>query len=153
MRARRAFGYWRDPACVGALGLYLLNRLVLKPGGLGQVSFFRDYFNDVLCIPLFVPLVLLVHRWLGLRPAERWPTAGEVLLHLGVWSVCFEVIAPRVPIYRTTADPLDVVAYALGAAAAGLWWGSWRREWRMMIRKRKGEQGTAEREWRISKSE
>jgi hypothetical protein len=114
--------------CVAALLLYLANRWYIKPSALGHIGFFHSYFNDVLCIPLFLPPVLWIHRKLGLRMHDAPPTAFEVLFHLVVWSICFEAVAPRLPqILRTTADPLDVAAYAVGAGVAGLVW-RWRRE-------------------------
>jgi hypothetical protein len=82
----------------------------------------------MVCIPFFLPPLLFVHRLLGLRQHDRRPTAVELLFHLIIWSICFEGIAPLFPtVYRTTADPLDVGAYAFGVLVAGLVWGSWRR--------------------------
>jgi hypothetical protein len=37
------------------------------------------------------------------------------------WSVLFEWIGPKF-MPHATGDPLDVIAYAAGAAVAGLWW-------------------------------
>jgi hypothetical protein len=46
--------------------------------------------------------------------------------------VGFEVILPRFPQYfRTTADPLDVLAYLAGGTLAWIWWsfrGGWRNQ-------------------------
>src|SRR3712207_8465456 len=56
-------------------------------------TLFRS-FNDVLCLPIFLPPLLLVHRGMGLRTHDAPPTPWEVLFHLALWSVCFEVIAP-----------------------------------------------------------
>lgn len=122
-----AFTYVRDVVCITALVLYVVNRWLIKPWTLGIVPFFHDYLNDILCIPLFLPPVLWIHKRIGLRPARWYPTAFEILFHLVVWSICFEVIAPSFPaIFRTTADPWDVAAYGVGAGIAGLVWGSWR---------------------------
>ena len=124
----RSFLYCLDRVCLAALAVYLCNRWIFKPLWGSAFPFLRDYLNDVLCIPLFLPPVLLVHRLLRLRRHDRPPTAFELLFHLAIWSVCFEVVAPALPqFFRTTADPLDVAAYAVGAGVAGLVWGSWRR--------------------------
>jgi len=122
-----SFKYCFDPVCLTALTIYLANRWFMKPHWGAYISFFPDYLNDFLCIPLFLPPVLLVNCLLGVRQRSRYPTAFELLFHLVVWSVCFEVVAPLFSaVFHTTADPLDVAAYALGAGVAGLVWGSWR---------------------------
>jgi hypothetical protein len=124
----RRFRYYFDPVPLTALAIYFANRWLFKPLCGAAFPFLRDYLNDVLCIPLFLPPVLLIHRLLRIRLHDRPPTAFELLFHLAVWSVCFEVVAPALPqFFRTTADPLDVAAYAVGAGLAGLIWGSWRR--------------------------
>jgi hypothetical protein len=65
--------------------------------------------------------VLLLHCWLGLRAHDDAPTVGEILGHLVCWSFLFEVIGPHW-MQRATGDPLDVLAYAVGALLAGVWW-------------------------------
>ena len=118
------FRYIFDPVCLTSVVLYLANRWLIKPSHI-ENWFFSGYFNDLLCIPLFLPPVLLVDRVLGIRHHDGYPTAFEIIGHLTLWSICFELIAPQFPdIYRTTADPLDVVAYTLGAAICGLVWRS-----------------------------
>ena len=71
--------------------------------------------------PQILPPVLLAQRWLGLRTHDGAPTVGEILSHLVGWSVLFEIIGPHW-MRHATGDPLDVVAYALGALVAGAWW-------------------------------
>src|SRR5262245_54473279 len=39
-----------------------------------------------------------------------------------VWSVLFEIVAPRLPFIESTADPLDIFFYALGALVAACLW-------------------------------
>jgi hypothetical protein len=122
------YRYCADPVFLTALLLYLLNRLAFKPLALGHTVFFEYYGNDVLCIPFCLPPVLYVYRLLRLRPRDRYPTRFEVLTHLIVWSLFFEWLGPvvlRGPFAWTIADPLDVVAYAVGAAVAGTFWGTW----------------------------
>ena len=126
-RAVRPFRYCLDPVCLVSAVIYACNRWLIKPSPLGRLAFVHDQLNDVLCIPIFLPCALLVHHLLHLRMRGAKPTAAELLIHLMIWSVCFEVVAPSLPgIYRTTADWRDVAAYALGAALAGLVWKSWR---------------------------
>ena len=118
----RPFSYAADPACFACLLLYPLNRFVLKPHHLGG-WFVHDYLNDVICLPLFLPMILWVQRRIGLRRHDRYPRPWEIAQHWAIFSVVFEVVLPRYPrVFRTTADPWDVVAYAVGGTIAGVWW-------------------------------
>jgi hypothetical protein len=114
----RRFGYVFDPIFLAGCALYAANRWLIKPHC--HIEFFHSWFNDILLIPCALPPLLLVHRWLGLRPAGAMPTTIEIAAHWAGWSVLFELIGPH--IMRTTGDPRDVVAYAGGAVAADIWW-------------------------------
>jgi len=114
----KPFGYWRDPACWAGCLLYALNRWLLKPRI--HSAFLHSHFNDLLLIPCALPLLLLLQRWLRLRTHDCPPTPGEIVGNLVVWSILFEFIGPK--IMNTVGDPYDVLAYAVGAVVAGLWW-------------------------------
>ena len=121
---RPRFRYFADPVCVGALLVYLTNRWILKPTGLAG-WFGRDYVNDLLCLPLVVPVILYVQSTLGIRPRDRLPTWWEVLHNAVVFAVVYEVVLPRSAAFRTVADAWDVVAYLAGGSAAYVLW-RWR---------------------------
>lgn len=124
----RRFYYILDPVCLICIALYALQRFVIRPSHWGQIAFIHDHLNDLLCIPIFLPMALGIHRLAGTRSHDQLPKAWEILAHLALWSIYFEGIAPLLTnVYRTTADPLDVAAYTAGALIAGLAWGSWRR--------------------------
>lgn len=92
-------------------------------GGQPLVSspFIRGQFNDLLLIPAALPVVLWLQRKTGLRTEDSAPSWSEIALHLCVWSVICEYIGP-VWLHRGTSDFWDVVAYGVGAVAAGVWW-------------------------------
>lgn len=115
----RRFRTVSDPLCVAACVCYSVNRWLIPVSWKG--AFLRNHFADVLLIPAALPLVLWVHRRLGLRASDSPPTWSEVLLHLVVWSVAAELIAPHL-FTRCTGDPWDVVAYAGGALVSGIIW-------------------------------
>ena len=115
----KLYGYARDPVCVIACACYGVNRWVLPVTLRG--AFLRNYFNDSLLIPAALPLVLWLQARFGLRPAGAKPQRSEILLHVIIWSVAAEVVAPLL-FSRATGDPWDVVAYASGAFVAGLIW-------------------------------
>lgn len=123
MRTPRPFRYVADPVCVGSMVIYAVNRWLLKPYGIGG-WFARGYLNDLLCLPLFLPIILGVQRLVRLRMHDGPPHMWEVLQHWVIFSVLFEIILPQYPQYfRTTADEMDAVAYLAGGLLA---WGCWR---------------------------
>lgn len=113
------FRYARDPLCLAACTGYALNRW-LAPLTLSG-GFLRNHFADTLLIPAALPLLLWVHQRLGLRPADARPRGSEIVMHVLVWSVAAELIAPML-FARATGDPWDVAAYAVGGLLAGLFW-------------------------------
>jgi hypothetical protein len=113
------FRYLLDPLCLTGCFLYALNRWVVKPHT--TVEFFHFHFNDLWLIPCALPPLLWLHRKLGLRSHDRFPTLTEVLLHLVIWCVICEGIGPRwMP--GTSGDFRDVIAYATGAIFAIIGW-------------------------------
>ena len=119
------FPYLRDPLFLAALLLFLVNRWVLEPG-LGW-RFLHAHLNDLICLPLFVPLILWSLRRLGWRADDAPPRPVEVLAPFVIFAVVFEAILPAWEPFRgrAHADPDDVTCYALGALGGCLWW-RWR---------------------------
>ncbi len=115
------FGYWRDPLFLAACGLYAVNRWLVKPHV--HSAFLRSQFDDCLLIPCALPLILWLHRRLGLRHHDHFPSPGEISLHCLVWSVFCEIIGPH--LMQTTGDVKDILAYSAGSVLAWLWW-RWR---------------------------
>ena len=116
------FRYLADPVCVAGALLCVLNRFVLRPHDLGG-SFVACYLNDVLCLPLFVPVSLYAQRLLRVRRHDAPPLAWEIAQHAVVFSIVFELIIPRLgDTFRSTADPLDALAYVAGGIVAGITW-------------------------------
>ncbi len=120
-----SYRYVRDPLFVACLVLYAANRWLLKP--LVPVGFFHDHLNDLICIPFWVPLMLWSLRRLGLRGDDDPPRWYEVIFPLVVWSAVFELLLPRMPLYRHLAigDPADILFYTLGALGSALYWKWW----------------------------
>jgi hypothetical protein len=116
------FRYLRDPLFLTCLVLYFVNRLLLKP--LLPWTFLHSYLNDVICIPFWVPIMLLLMRGCHLRHDDGPPRSHEVLIPLMLWSLVFEVWLPQTETFRrlATADHLDVLSYTAGALLAGVFW-------------------------------
>lgn len=115
----KPFAYGRDPLCLIAIGLYALNRWVLKPAL--EVPFLESHFNDVLLIPAALPLVLWLQRRLKWRTHDQYPDTREIALHLFVWGLIAEVAGPHL-FDHATGDWRDLIAYTTGAIVSGLWW-------------------------------
>jgi hypothetical protein len=119
------FLYLRDPLFLLCVGAYFVNRFVLK--AIWKEGFVHEHLNDLLCIPFWVPIMLFAQRQVGLRPGDASPRAGEIVIPLIVWSWVFEILLPQTGILgtRCVADHQDILAYSLGALAAGLFWRWW----------------------------
>jgi hypothetical protein len=116
------FRYCADPACISAGVIYVIGRWMLRPYGIGG-DLLSGYLNDLLCLPLFLPLILYVQRRLGLRQHDLPPRMWEIIQHWLIFSLVFEIILPLSPhLFRTTRDPLDSLAYLAGGLMAWLWW-------------------------------
>jgi len=118
----RRFRYVADPICIASLILYALNRFVLKPHHIGG-WFTHGYLNDVLCLPLFVPIILYIEHFIGLRQHFRYPRAWEIFQSWAAFTFIFQVVIPRYPkTFIAAGDPYDILAYAAGGIIAGWWW-------------------------------
>ena len=123
------FGYLHDRLFGLSLAAYALNRLVILPhlGGLvrARVSwawpFLHGHFDDLLLIPVALPVVLWLQKITGLRPHDRPPGWSEMLGHLAVWSLMAKVVGPFW-LHIGVADPWDLLCFAGGGVAAMLWW-------------------------------
>jgi len=119
------FLYLRDPLFLCCVLVYFVNRLIFK--NVWPTGFVHEHLNDLICIPLWVPIMLWVERLLMLRPDDRPPDAIEVIVPLLVWSWVFEMILPGTEMFGRycTADAWDIVYYSLGAVGAAIIWRWW----------------------------
>jgi len=117
------FRYLRDPLFLVCVALYFTNRFVLKHLVAG--GFLHDHFNDLLCIPFWVPIMVFLMRKAGVRGDDAPPHAEEILIPLVMWSAIFELYLPRVGYFEglAVADHTDILWYAIGALAASVVWG------------------------------
>lgn len=120
LRADR-FRYLRDPVFLVSLGVYLVNRALIKPNLHAYSPFFHGHLDDCLLVPVALPVFLWIYRALGLRPDNAPPRWWEIALHLLVWSLFFKWFGPTV-LHHSVADPIDVLSYAGGGFVAWLLW-------------------------------
>jgi hypothetical protein len=118
----RPFRYLADPVCITSLILYTINRYVLKPHHIGG-WFTHGYLNDVLCLPLFVPMILYFQHIIGLRKGFEYPHVWEILQNFAAFTVIFQAVIPRFPkTFISAGDPYDIIAYLVGGVIAGFYW-------------------------------
>ena len=89
----------------------------------------RCYFNDVICLPFWLPIVLWIVRSVGLRHVDTPPSGLECGIALFIWATMFEVWLPQTSLLAgyAIADAWDVFAYAVGGFSAQTWWNWWYR--------------------------
>jgi hypothetical protein len=118
----RPFRYFADPVCIACLIIYPINRFYLKPHHIGG-WFTHGYLNDVMCLPLFVPMILYLQRILGVRTHDGYPRIWELLQHWAIFAIVFQAILPRYPkLFITAGDPYDMIAYAAGGIIGWVIW-------------------------------
>jgi hypothetical protein len=124
----RRFRYLRDPVFLTAVAMHLLNRFVIRPLTGDPSDFFHCYLSDLLCVPVWLPLVLWLERRIRVREHDEPPTVRELVAMVVIWSIVFEVLVPSTPLHiwfpNAVGDPVDMLMYAAGAALAGFYWRS-----------------------------
>ena len=71
------FLYLRDPLFLLCVGLYFVNRFILKQIWLS--GFVHEHLNDLICIPFWLPIMLFVQRRLRLRDGDESPRPSEIM--------------------------------------------------------------------------
>lgn len=105
----------KHPVFWGAVGIYTV-LLVLKKTGV-YIPLISDYLSDLLVMPVVLSIALWAVRSTRTPKGEerqeyffRW---WHVAFTVGFYSLLFEVLFPQLT-DRFTADPWDVLAYAVG---------------------------------------
>ena len=117
----KKFKYLLDPLFLFSLIIYCINKLSFLKYGSWNYKFLIYYLNDLLLIPVAVPIVLYFSKVLKLRDIYSPPTFLEIIVPLAIWSISFEFVGP---LYfgKGTSDPIDVFAYCLGGLISWLLW-------------------------------
>lgn len=119
---QRHFRYLADPICIASLIVYTANRYILKPNHIGG-WFTHGYLNDVLCLPLFVPIILYIQHLAGVRPHSYFPRWWEILQNFAVFTFVYHWVIPRYPrTFISAHDPYDILAYFAGGLIAWVVW-------------------------------
>ena len=111
----------RDALWLVSVALFVLNKWWIKPNFAGW--FWHGSLNDVLCLPVWMPICVWVFAKLKLRDNAP-PRALEIAVCLLFWSWVFEVWLPQTDVFGkfSAGDPYDVLAYAVGGVVGWVWW-------------------------------
>lgn len=115
------FRYLLDPLFLFSLILYAMNKWLFLKFGFWSYKFCTSYLNDLLLVPVVVPIVLFFSRVFKLRDTYSPPMFLEIIVPLALWSIAFELIGPFC-FGKGTSDPSDVLAYCLGGLISWLIW-------------------------------
>ncbi len=96
--------------------LFLMNRWIEY--NQIHIPLLYAYLDDLLLFPVLLPVIAWVHRRFSGSDRMMIPFS-HVVLAVGSYSLFFEIIAPRF-LSVGEGDPLDVVAYSLGASVTVL---------------------------------
>jgi len=103
-----------------AMSLYGVVRLLAaRVAGL-SASPLRLYGPDLLAPLVLIPLFTWMQVWWGLRSSQQALSGGEILAYVSGISLVYEGVLPLWS-SRSSADPLDVVAYAVGGMVLWMW--------------------------------
>lgn len=117
----RKFKYLLDPLFIFSLIIYSMNKFAFLKFGLWSYKFCSYYLNDLLLVPVVVPIILFFSKILKLRDIYFPPTFLEIIVPLAIWSIAFELVGPFC-FGKGTSDPSDVLAYCLGGLISWLIW-------------------------------
>lgn len=98
--------------------LFVLNQFYVR--NYVAPAFLRNYFDDLLCMPLVLSWAKLILNLLPLKNVPRRIPLYFILTALLLFSVYFELLLPHFH-KGFTADLLDVAAYAAGCILFSLW--------------------------------
>jgi len=115
------FKYIFDPLFLFSITLYSINKCFFSGSENWNYAFCNYYLNDLLLVPVLVPIILFLSRILKFREYYSYPKYLEIVIPLVIWSVAFEIIGP---FYFTkgTSDPIDVLVYCIGGLISWIIW-------------------------------
>lgn len=101
----------KNPVFLLAGFCYLVNRFLLS--FLDLTAYKIPYLNDILCLPVLLPVALALQQLLFPGSARKRLNQTQVIFTFIYLSVIFEGILPAYSA-RYTRDWWDIVAYATG---------------------------------------
>lgn len=119
------YSLFRDRLFLASCIICIINRGLIKPNT--SIEFFHQHLNDLLCFPIWIPVLVSLLVLLRLRPKGEPPHSYEILIPLLLWSWTFEAWLPTTSVLAgvTIADHRDIIWYAVGALVGTIYWRRW----------------------------
>ena len=111
----------RDPLFVLATVLYCSNKFILLQLGQLTGTFLESYLNDILLVPVLLPILTWIAGKAGWRNLGARPSHWEILATLVPVIIVCEYIGPFY-LRKGVADPLDILAYVAGGLISWSYW-------------------------------
>ena len=103
----------RWPSASIPAALFLLHQYLIHIGR--STAFLQSYLDDFLVLPLALSAINDLSKWLS-RPLHLKQLIVFAIIGVIWFGLLFELILPQ-SLRHGTADPFDLLAYALGAAS------------------------------------
>lgn len=118
----KPFTYLRDRLFLICVGIYFLNRMLESIQW--SHAYLRWYLNDLLLVPIFVPIMLWCMRKIKFRKHDLAPSLLEIGMLVLVIGLVFEGFAPYLPVLKdvSTPDINDLICYASGGVVSLGYW-------------------------------
>jgi hypothetical protein len=112
--------FYKDPLFTISVLLYAMNR-ILTGCDLFICPFATNHLNDLLLVPCLLPPINHILMKTGARQIRTAPRLIEIFICLIIWTIAFEIIAPRLS-SGATGDYWDVLCYFAGGIISWLFW-------------------------------
>jgi len=121
MKKDIAFKYLLDPIFILSSALYAVNKISHVRPYYWCNGFFKNYLNDVLLVPVMIPVILFFLSACNVRKTNSPPMIIEIVIPLIIWSIAFELIGPFY-FGKGTSDLFDVYSYVIGGFLSWKYW-------------------------------
>jgi hypothetical protein len=98
---------------ISSVILFLLHQFLQK-GLNNNIPIIHEYLDDLLCMPVVLTLTLFAFRKFVVKNEMFSFSLGQVVWAVIYFSIIFEIALPYFS-SQYTSDPVDVIAYSIGA--------------------------------------
>lgn len=116
---QKRFLYIVDPWFLFSLSIYIINKIYGRQ--LWNCTFCNFYLNDLLAMPILLPITLFFLKLADFRKHDLIPSFREFFFALLPLIIIFELIGPFF-FEKGISDPLDILFYCIGCFISQMIW-------------------------------